>query len=276
MAQRRSSHQHPAAALLGLVVPLALLWSSYDQQTRRSAEARLFAALLEGSASFFAAQQRAMKSATDNAEELITKLSRVMNRARQDAITTEIMEIVGGAEAMRAAQTDEMDLLPEAVLDHAIFRIGRYPAQHMLPAGSSFRPYVIGGAGIYAGDILGRIVIGLAVISARTPFALVATLALTAYEPETELATSRAAVARKAQLAGNSAEVNENTAALRQSKAALEAKNAPEPYRALAGELNFCNKGKYYCGGISQDRQRVSRRLSPACPARLPRAHASD
>ena len=40
-----------------------------------------------------------MKSATDNAEELITKLSRVMNRARQDAITTEIMEIVGGAEA---------------------------------------------------------------------------------------------------------------------------------------------------------------------------------
>jgi hypothetical protein len=38
----------------------------------------------------------------------------------------------------------EMDLLPEAVLDHAIFRIGRYPAQHQLPAGSVFRPYVIG------------------------------------------------------------------------------------------------------------------------------------
>ena len=38
----------------------------------------------------------------------------------------------------------EMDLLPEAVLDHAIFRIGRYPAQHSLPAGASFRPYVIG------------------------------------------------------------------------------------------------------------------------------------
>ena len=50
-----------------------------------------------------AAQQRAMKSATDNAEELIIKLSRVMNRARQDAITTEIMEIVGGAEALRAS-----------------------------------------------------------------------------------------------------------------------------------------------------------------------------
>jgi F-type H+-transporting ATPase subunit gamma len=41
-----------------------------------------------------------MKAATDNAEELITKLSRALNRARQDAITTEIMEIVGGAEAL--------------------------------------------------------------------------------------------------------------------------------------------------------------------------------
>lgn len=38
----------------------------------------------------------------------------------------------------------EMDLLPEAVLDHAIFRIGRYPSQKMLPAGASFRPYVVG------------------------------------------------------------------------------------------------------------------------------------
>src|ERR671929_7383 len=50
-----------------------------------------------------AAQQRAMKSATDNAEDLITRYSRAMNRARQDSITTEIMEIVGGAEAMRQA-----------------------------------------------------------------------------------------------------------------------------------------------------------------------------
>lgn len=38
----------------------------------------------------------------------------------------------------------EMDLLPEAVLDHAIFRAGRYPRQLDLPAGSMFRPYVIG------------------------------------------------------------------------------------------------------------------------------------
>ena len=41
-----------------------------------------------------------MKAATDNAEELIRGLTRTMNRARQDAITTEIMEIVGGAEAL--------------------------------------------------------------------------------------------------------------------------------------------------------------------------------
>jgi F-type H+-transporting ATPase subunit gamma len=67
----------------------------------RYAEARLYAALLEASASEHAARQRAMKSATDNAEDLKTHLTRVMNRARQDAITTEIMEIVGGAEALK-------------------------------------------------------------------------------------------------------------------------------------------------------------------------------
>jgi F-type H+-transporting ATPase subunit gamma len=87
-----------------------------DRLLPRYAEARLFAALLEGSASFFAAQQRAMKSATDNAEELITKLSRVMNRARQDAITTEIMEIVGGAEALRAGAGSESDYLADHLL----------------------------------------------------------------------------------------------------------------------------------------------------------------
>jgi F-type H+-transporting ATPase subunit gamma len=63
-------------------------------------EARVYAALLNAAASEHAFRQRAMKSATDNAEELIKSLSRVMNRARQDSITTEIMEIVGGAEAL--------------------------------------------------------------------------------------------------------------------------------------------------------------------------------
>ena len=66
----------------------------------RYVEARLFGAPLDCAASEHANRQRAMKSATDNAEDLITKLSREMNAARQAAITTEIMEIVGGAEAL--------------------------------------------------------------------------------------------------------------------------------------------------------------------------------
>jgi F-type H+-transporting ATPase subunit gamma len=70
----------------------------------RYVEARLFSALLDAAASKHAAQQRAMKAATDNAEDLITTYRRRMNRARQDAITTEIMEIVGGAEALRASK----------------------------------------------------------------------------------------------------------------------------------------------------------------------------
>src|SRR6516165_9310818 len=70
----------------------------------RALEAEIFAALLEGAASFYTAQQRAMAAATENADELIRTLTRVMNRARQDAITTEIMEIVGGAEALRQSK----------------------------------------------------------------------------------------------------------------------------------------------------------------------------
>ncbi len=70
----------------------------------RSVEAELFAALLEASASEHAARQRAMAAATDNAEELVRTLTRTMNQARQDAITNEIMEIVGGAEALREAK----------------------------------------------------------------------------------------------------------------------------------------------------------------------------
>ena len=72
----------------------------------RYVEARLFGALLDAAASEHASRQRAMKAATDNAEEIITKLSREMNQARQDAITTEIMEIVGGAEALGAVDPD--------------------------------------------------------------------------------------------------------------------------------------------------------------------------
>jgi len=68
----------------------------------RALESEIFSALLEGAASFHVSQQRAMAAATDNADELGQNLSRIMNRARQDSITTEIMEIVGGAEALRS------------------------------------------------------------------------------------------------------------------------------------------------------------------------------
>ncbi|MGO9963531.1 MAG: ATP synthase F1 subunit gamma [Acidimicrobiales bacterium] len=67
------------------------------------AEAAVYAALLEAAASEHASRQRAMSAATENAEELLKTLTRVMNRARQDSITTEIMEIVGGSEALRSA-----------------------------------------------------------------------------------------------------------------------------------------------------------------------------
>lgn len=75
----------------------------------RYVEARVYAAMLNAAASEHAARQRAMKAATDNADELIRNLSRIMNRARQDAITTEIMEIVSGAEALGqgSAQADD-------------------------------------------------------------------------------------------------------------------------------------------------------------------------
>ena len=70
----------------------------------RALESEIFSALLEGAASFHTSQQRAMAAATDNADELGQTLTRVMNRARQDSITTEIMEIVGGAEALRSGK----------------------------------------------------------------------------------------------------------------------------------------------------------------------------
>jgi len=70
----------------------------------RALESEIFSALLEGAASFHVSQQRAMAAATDNADELGQTLSRIMNRARQDSITTEIMEIVSGAEALRSGK----------------------------------------------------------------------------------------------------------------------------------------------------------------------------
>ena len=58
-------------------------------------------AILESIAGEHAARMNAMNSATDNASELISSLTLQMNRARQAAITTELMEIIGGAEALK-------------------------------------------------------------------------------------------------------------------------------------------------------------------------------
>ncbi|HEX6873082.1 MAG TPA: F0F1 ATP synthase subunit gamma [Micromonosporaceae bacterium] len=67
---------------------------------------RIYAALIDAAASESAARRRAMKSATDNAEEMIRSLTREMNSARQAAITQEISEIVGGANALAAAGSE--------------------------------------------------------------------------------------------------------------------------------------------------------------------------
>ncbi|MBU1228049.1 MAG: F0F1 ATP synthase subunit gamma [Actinobacteria bacterium] len=81
------SYEPSAATLLGLLLP-------------RYVEAAMFGLLLDASASEHAARRRAMKAATENADDLTRLLSRQANQARQAEITTEISEIVGGAEAL--------------------------------------------------------------------------------------------------------------------------------------------------------------------------------
>jgi F-type H+-transporting ATPase subunit gamma len=74
-----------------------------DALLPRYVESRLFAAMLESAAAESAARRRAMKAATDNAEDLIKALTRAANSARQAEITQEISEIVGGANALSDA-----------------------------------------------------------------------------------------------------------------------------------------------------------------------------
>lgn len=74
-----------------------------DALLPRYVESRIYNALLQAAASKHAATRRAMKSATDNAEELIKSLTRLANAARQADITQEISEIVGGASALADA-----------------------------------------------------------------------------------------------------------------------------------------------------------------------------
>ena len=74
-----------------------------DALLPRYIQSRIYNALLQAAASEQAARQRAMKSATDNAEELIKTYTRLANQARQAEITQEISEIVGGADALADA-----------------------------------------------------------------------------------------------------------------------------------------------------------------------------
>ncbi|SDQ73579.1 F0F1 ATP synthase subunit gamma [Quadrisphaera sp. DSM 44207] len=75
-----------------------------DALLPRYVSARIYNALLQAAASEHAARQRAMKSAGDNAEDLIRQFTRLANQARQAEITQEITEIVSGADALTAAR----------------------------------------------------------------------------------------------------------------------------------------------------------------------------
>jgi F-type H+-transporting ATPase subunit gamma len=81
--------------------------SVLDELLPKYVQSRIFFALLQASASELAARQKAMKSATDNADELIKKFTRIANQARQAGITQEISEIVGGVNALADAQAEQ-------------------------------------------------------------------------------------------------------------------------------------------------------------------------
>ena len=80
---------------------------------------RVFDALLESAASENAARRRAMSAATENAQELIKVYTRVANQARQAEITTEITEIVGGAEALRPGRDQGVSDMPNDTDENA-------------------------------------------------------------------------------------------------------------------------------------------------------------
>jgi F-type H+-transporting ATPase subunit gamma len=118
-----ATHDGPQAEIEYEPSPTAIL----NELLPRYVESRIFSALLDASASEHAARQRAMKSATDNAQDLIVTLTRVMNRARQDAITSEIMEIVGGAEALKQDKGSKEDLIPDLLDPEHLFPEHRDP-----------------------------------------------------------------------------------------------------------------------------------------------------
>lgn len=74
-----------------------------DELLPRYIETRIFSCLLQAAASELASRQRAMKSAGDNADDLVKKYTRLMNNARQAEITQELSEIVAGADSLAAS-----------------------------------------------------------------------------------------------------------------------------------------------------------------------------
>ncbi|BFO15320.1 F0F1 ATP synthase subunit gamma [Streptomyces sp. KM77-8] len=107
VAEAGTSAADAAGSTKGEILPLYDFEPSaedvLDALLPRYVESRIYNALLQSAASKHAATRRAMKSATDNAGELINTLSRLANAARQAEITQEISEIVGGASALADA-----------------------------------------------------------------------------------------------------------------------------------------------------------------------------
>ncbi|GAC1313763.1 MAG: F0F1 ATP synthase subunit gamma [Vulcanimicrobiaceae bacterium] len=95
VAEQRAAVTGPQAAVEFSPSPEAVLKSLLPKYL----EFTIFSAMLETDAAFYAAQLIAMGNATDNAGKLLEDLTLAMNKARQTAITTEMLEIVGGAEA---------------------------------------------------------------------------------------------------------------------------------------------------------------------------------
>src|ERR687891_314486 len=94
-----SSGREPSPEYIFEPAPAQIL----DALLPRYVTAKIFHAMLESAASENAARRRAMKAATENAEDVIRLLTRVANQARQAEITTGLMEVVGGAEALQQA-----------------------------------------------------------------------------------------------------------------------------------------------------------------------------
>jgi ATP synthase, F1 gamma subunit len=98
-------HEHPSGVLPAYEFePSAEVL--LDELLPKYINTRIYAALIDAAASESAARRRAMKAATDNADEMIKTLTRQMNATRQASITQEISEIVGGANALAASGSE--------------------------------------------------------------------------------------------------------------------------------------------------------------------------